>query len=214
MQNLISSAAVAGTISPATSSLLSGNLGAVVIAGAAGKDAEDIVASDVTLVTLLVDASSSIHDRQLEDAIREGQNLLVDALGDTRERESIPTALWTFNHDLNVVHSYVGLDDVTRLDAKNYAGLGATRLYDRGAARSRPTWRMPSGSVARARLARAWSSSSPTARTAARSMRRGASERHAERHPSGVPDGQSVGDPGEPGADRTRPQRGVLHAVT
>jgi uncharacterized protein YegL len=111
-------------------SLLTGNLGAVVIAGAAGKDAEDIVASDVTLVTLLIDASSSIHDSGLEDAVRSGQNLLVDALGDTRERDSILMALWTFNSDVNVMHSYVGLDDVTRLDKKSYAGLGCTRLYD------------------------------------------------------------------------------------
>jgi uncharacterized protein YegL len=110
--------------------LLSGNLGAVVIAGAAGKDAEDITASDVTLVTLLVDASSSIHDRGLEDAVRDGQNSLVDALGDTRERDSILMALWTFASDTRVVHSYVGLDDVTRLDKKSYAGLGSTRLYD------------------------------------------------------------------------------------
>jgi hypothetical protein len=130
VQTLLSSATAAGTLSAATSSLLSGSLGAVVIAGAAGKDTEDIIASDVTLVTLLVDASSSIHDRGLEDAVREGQNLLVDALGETRERESILMALWTFNHELTVVHSYVGLDDVARLDAKSYAGLGSTRLYD------------------------------------------------------------------------------------
>jgi hypothetical protein len=130
VQSLLTSATAAGTISPATSQLLTGNLGAVVIAGAAGKDAEDIVASDVTLVTLLVDASSSINASCLEDAIRDGQNCLVDALGDTRERDSILMALWTFNHELRVVHSYVGLDDVTRLDKKNYAGIGSTRLYD------------------------------------------------------------------------------------
>jgi uncharacterized protein YegL len=115
---------------PTLSGLLSGSLGAVVIAGAAGKDAEDITASDVTLVTLLVDASSSIHDRGLEDAVRDGQNALVDALGDTRERDSILMALWTFASDTRVVHSYVGLEDVTRLDKKSYAGLGSTRLYD------------------------------------------------------------------------------------
>ena len=127
---LLGTATTAGTISPATSSYLSGNLGAVVIAGAAGKDAEDIVASDVTLVTLLVDASSSIHDRGLEDAVRAGQNTLVDALCDTRERDAILMALWTFDSDVRVLHSYVGLDDVTRLDDKTYKALGSTRLYD------------------------------------------------------------------------------------
>lgn len=114
----------------AFTNLLSGNLGAVVIAGAAGKAAEDIVASDVLLVTLLVDASSSIHARGLEDAVREGANMLVDSLGATRERDSVLMALWSFNDDLRVVHSYVGLEDVTRLDKTNYAGIGCTRLYD------------------------------------------------------------------------------------
>lgn len=109
--------------------LITGDLGAIVIAGAAGKDAEDIVASDVLLVTLLVDASSSIHARGLEDAVREGANMLSDALGQTRERDAILMALWTFNDELRVVHSYVGLDDVTRLDG-SYAGVGCTRLYD------------------------------------------------------------------------------------
>jgi len=42
LPSLLASAAQKGTISPATSALLTGNLGAVVIAGAAGKDAEDI----------------------------------------------------------------------------------------------------------------------------------------------------------------------------
>lgn len=110
--------------------LITGNLGAVVIAGAAGKDAEDIVASDVLLVTLLVDASSSIHARGLEDAVREGANMLSAALSQTKERDAILMALWTFNDDVRVVHSYVGLDDVTRLDKTNYAGVGCTRLFD------------------------------------------------------------------------------------
>jgi len=130
LSTLLSNAQAAGTITSQTQSLITGNLGAMVIAGAAGKDAEDILASDVTLVTMLVDASSSIHERQLEDGVREGQNMLIDALSQSRERDSILMALWTFNDELRVVHSYVGLDDVTRLDKKNYQGAGCTRLYD------------------------------------------------------------------------------------
>src|SRR3954464_10042834 len=110
LTSLLTSAAQNGTISAATSQLLSGNLGNVVIAGAAGKDVEDIVASDVTLVTLLVDASSSIHARGLEAAVRGGENTLVDALAQSRERDAILLALWTFNDDLRVVHSYIDLD--------------------------------------------------------------------------------------------------------
>ncbi len=128
--NLFAGAQAAGIVGAAGQSVLTGSLGPVVIAGAAGKDAEDITASDVTLVTLLVDASSSIHGYGLEASVREGQNHLVDALSACRERDSMLLSLWTFNDDIRVVHSYVGVDDAAKLDAKTYAGVGGTRLYD------------------------------------------------------------------------------------
>lgn len=117
-------------LGPGAASVLTGDLGAVVIAGAAGLDTEDIQASEVTLVTLLVDASSSIASRGLEDAVRRGQNELLDAFAAAREKDSILVALWTFSDDVNVHHAYVPVDDATRLGQRNYAGLGGTRLYD------------------------------------------------------------------------------------
>jgi uncharacterized protein YegL len=130
IQSLLSGAQAAGTISAATSQALTGHLGAVVVAGAAGLAMEDIEASDVTLVTVLIDASSSIQSRGLEDAVRQGQNLLVDAFDKAKEKDSVLMALWTFNDELRVHHAYVPVDACTRLDAASYAGLGSTRLYD------------------------------------------------------------------------------------
>jgi uncharacterized protein YegL len=127
--SLFSGAAAAGTISPETASLLTGNLGPVVIAGAAGTALEDIIASDVTLITVLIDASSSIASSNLEQAVRDGQNLLVDAFGGAKESQSILMALWVFNHDINVIHSFVPVSDAERLGS-NYRGNGSTRLYD------------------------------------------------------------------------------------
>jgi uncharacterized protein YegL len=128
--SLFSSAAQAGTISAATGAILSGHLGAVVVAGAAGLDTEDIVASDVQLVTVLIDKSSSIASRALEQAIRDGQNALLDAFASAKERDAILMALWTFNDDLTVHHAYVPVTDALKLDATNYAAVGGTRLYD------------------------------------------------------------------------------------
>jgi hypothetical protein len=130
LEDLLGGATQAGVISAATASMLTGDLGAVVIAGAAGMDLEDIVASDVTLVTVLLDASSSIHASGLEQAIRDGQNALLDAFAASREKDSVLVACWTFNDELRVLHSYVPVDDAARLDTGNYAGVGATHLYD------------------------------------------------------------------------------------
>jgi hypothetical protein len=101
-----------------------------VIAGAAGTALENITASDVTLVTVLIDASSSIAHAKLEQAVRDGQNALIDAFAGSKEKDSILLALWTFNDSPKVVHSYVPVGDATRLDAKNYRGSGTTTLYD------------------------------------------------------------------------------------
>lgn len=127
---LLSSATAKGVLSPTTSSLITGNLGNLVLTGAAGKDLEDITASDVTLVTVLIDASSSIADRGLEKAVREGQNALLDAFSGAKERDAVLLACWTFSGSVDVVHSYVSVADATRLDTRNYRAAGSTALYD------------------------------------------------------------------------------------
>ena len=130
VSSLIASALADGMLSQASAHLITGNLGQVVIAGAAGRALEDIVATDVTLITVLIDASSSIGDRGLEQAIREGQGHLVDAFAGSKEKDSVLMALWVFNNAASVVHSYLPADDATRLDAKSYRAGGSTSLYD------------------------------------------------------------------------------------
>lgn len=127
---LLSGAASVGVISPGTAAALSGDLGAVVVAGAAGADLDTIAASEVTLVTLLIDASSSIHGAGLEQAVRDGYNALLDAFGSAHAKDELLVAAWRFNDDVAVLHAYVPLDDAVRLSALNYAAVGTTRLYD------------------------------------------------------------------------------------
>src|SRR5437762_35473 len=107
LNNLFQSAVNAGVLSGQTQSLLSGHLGSVVVAGAAGMAMEDITASDVTLITVAIDASSSILSRGLEDAVREGQNALIDAFAGSKEKDAVLLALWTFDNRAHVLHSYV-----------------------------------------------------------------------------------------------------------
>jgi uncharacterized protein YegL len=129
LDDLFNGAVGVGTLSAGTAAMLTGHLGAVVVAGAAGTALEDIVASDVTLITVLIDASSSIASSNLEQAVRDGQNALVDAFAGAKEAPSILMALWTFDSQASVVHSFVPVADAARLD-KRYHGSGCTVLYD------------------------------------------------------------------------------------
>lgn len=127
VRDLLNAAVSAGVLDTDT---ITGDLGEVVVAGAAGVDLETIQASDVTLVTILIDASSSIAAAGLEASVVAGQRDLVEAFAGSRERDSILMALWVFNDELEVVHAYVPVSDATKLDAKHYRPGGGTRLYD------------------------------------------------------------------------------------
>lgn len=130
LDDLFAGAMNDGVLGPDSRSLLTGHLGAVVVAGAAGMDVEDIQASDVTLITVLVDQSSSIGYSNLEGAVRDGYNSLLDSFGGSRQKDSILVALWLFNDQQTVTHSYVPVADATRLDQWNYRSSGGTSLYD------------------------------------------------------------------------------------
>ncbi len=130
LTNLFSGAVQDGILSQGSSSMLTGSLGPVVIAGAAGMAAEDIPSSDVTLITVVIDKSSSIGYSGLENAVRSGQQMLVDAFAASREVDDILMALWTFNDKQKVVHSYLPVSDARKLDRRNYRTSGATALYD------------------------------------------------------------------------------------
>lgn len=119
-----------GVISGASASIITGSMDDLVIAGADGTDSDELEADEIMLFTMLVDSSSSIAYRKLEGAVRSGYNTMLDALAGSREADSILTALWTFESSAKVVHSYVPVDDATRLDTGNYRGSGCTALYD------------------------------------------------------------------------------------
>lgn len=130
LTNLFAGAVGDGILSADSQSLLTGHLGAVVVAGAAGMDVEEVQASDVTLITVLVDHSSSIGCSSLEPAVREGYNALLEAFSGSRQKDSIMVASWLFNDRSTVMHSYVPVGDATRLDGWNYRSSGGTSLYD------------------------------------------------------------------------------------
>jgi von Willebrand factor type A domain len=128
---LLGRATTHGTLSTQSQTLISGDLGAMVIAGAAGVDAEDIQASEVTLITLVLDKSSSIGQRGLERAVCEGEHTLIDSFAGSREKDAVLVALWTFDSAAKVHHGYVPVDDATRLQpGRDYTTGGCTHLYD------------------------------------------------------------------------------------
>ena len=98
------------------------------IQGAMGVDVDDVMASDVVLVTLMPDDSGSIQFGGNAQAVRDGHNGVLDALRASQQADQI----FVHNRYLNgkILYPYTGLDNAVEMDTRNYNDFLGTPLYD------------------------------------------------------------------------------------
>lgn len=103
------------------------DLGAQIQAGL-GIAVDDVAASEVVLVTMMPDDSQSIAAAGNTRAVRDGHNLVLEALRRSRQAGEI----FVHNRYLNgtILYPYVGLPDAIDMDAGNYDPRLGTPLYD------------------------------------------------------------------------------------
>ncbi len=103
------------------------DLGAQIQAGLGGS-ADDVEASEVLLVTLMPDDSSSIQFAGNAGVIRDGHNSVLDALAQSRQTEDVLVHTRFLNG--TVLFPYVALPAALRMDTKNYRPEHGTPLFD------------------------------------------------------------------------------------
>jgi len=118
-----------GNLSADSHSLIYGNITDNIIIGAGGQDIESINSAEVTLISLLIDESSSIEFSGLTKEIIDGVNTMIDALKGTKKKDSIKMSIWAFNSDVRVINGFIGIEDIEKF-VNNYTPSGTTALYD------------------------------------------------------------------------------------
>ena len=103
------------------------DLGAQIQAGL-GITVDDVQASEVVLVTMMCDDSGSIRFAGNAQAIRDGHNLVLDALAKAKQKDGLLAHTRLLNG--TVVFPYRPIEQAARLDAHNYDPNGGTPLYD------------------------------------------------------------------------------------
>jgi hypothetical protein len=127
-KQLINAAAAEGLLSPqSVTTLGSVDLGAQIQAGL-GVSVDDIAASEVVLVTMLIDDSSSIRFGNNTQLVRDGHNLVLEALVKSKQRNSILAHTRYLNGD--VLYPYNLIDQAVKMDSSNFNPSGGTPLYD------------------------------------------------------------------------------------
>lgn len=103
------------------------DIGAQIQAGL-GVSVDDVAASEVLLVTMMPDDSGSIRFAGNAEAVREGHNLVLDALAASHQRDSMLVHTRYLNG--TVLYPYCPLSQVIRMNTHNYDPRHGTPLYD------------------------------------------------------------------------------------
>lgn len=132
VSNLFTSAVDTGALSAQAAAAINiPDLGAQIQAGL-GITPDDVQASEVLLVALLIDDSGSIRMvKGNSEAVRTGHNLVLDSLGGSKQKSGILTHCRYLNG--TVLYPYGPLDSALRMDTHNYNPDGGTPLYDQTA---------------------------------------------------------------------------------
>jgi len=99
------------------------------IQAALGIKVDDVMASEVVLVTLLIDDSGSIRFVSgNSQAVRDGHNLILEALKGSKQDDSVLIHTRYLNGAL--LYPYCPIKEAIVMDSQNYDPQGGTPLYD------------------------------------------------------------------------------------
>jgi hypothetical protein len=128
VNTLFQAAQSSGALSAASMQALTiVDIGAMIQAGL-GTPVDDVTASEAVLVTMMPDDSGSISAAGHAQVVRDGHNLVLEALQQTQQRDSILTHTRFLNG--RVLFPYCQLVQSVRLDTQNYDPALGTPLYD------------------------------------------------------------------------------------
>jgi hypothetical protein len=103
------------------------DVGAQIQAGL-GVTIDDVAASEVLLVTMMPDDSHSIASAGNTDAVRDGHNLVLDALAGSKQSGEVLAHTRYLNG--NVLFPYIALEHAQRMTPANYDPRLGTPLFD------------------------------------------------------------------------------------
>ena len=93
-----------------------------------GIAAEDVQASEIFLISMLVDDSGSIEYANNTQLVKDGHNLHLASFADSKQKESFLVHCRLLNG--KILYPFVKLVDAKKMDGHNYRPGGDTPLYD------------------------------------------------------------------------------------
>jgi hypothetical protein len=128
VDELLEAAHADGVLSDSSLQVLTAvDLGAQIQSGL-GVSVDDVAASEVLLLTIMPDDSGSIQHAGHEKVVRDGHNLVLDALTASKQQGAILAHTRYLNG--KILFPYRPIDQAVRMTPQNYQALLGTPLYD------------------------------------------------------------------------------------
>ncbi len=130
LTGIFGSAAQTGAVSNATLQQIGVvDLGEQIQAGF-GISVDDVQATEVVLVGVLIDDSGSIRFAGNTENVRSGHNLVIDSLSGSGSKTRDGILMMTRYLNGKVLFPFVSIDQATKMDSRNYNPDGGTPLFD------------------------------------------------------------------------------------
>ncbi len=95
---------------------------------AMGVNIDDINSSEITLVAMLIDDSSSIRSGGNERIVCDGHNMVIESIKDSKQKNGVLILTKYLNG--KVLCPWAPIDQAVIMDSQNYHANGSTPLYD------------------------------------------------------------------------------------
>lgn len=132
VQSLFANALSAGILTPAAQAVVVPNMTAQIQAAISGTPADDVEASSVVLFGMALDNSGSMGEDGKDAACRDGVNLCVDAVLESKEADGILAHASPFNGSM--LFPFTPVKQIPRVNDRNFPTGGGTPLFDKFAA--------------------------------------------------------------------------------
>lgn len=118
----------ASVIDPNAHRALVANLDETVLMGCVGLEADQLDAADATLVSVVLDMSSSMDPHK--KGVVEAFNTMIAALSGAKAASAILVSVWAFADQARLLSSYEPVDRKPKLTGTVYSPDGCTALFD------------------------------------------------------------------------------------
>jgi len=128
LENIFKDQVNSGAMNKKVSEVIINNLNDSNIAGCIGVEVDELSVDDITVVSIILDASGSMNHN--EQAVRDGYDSLINSLKESKQSDSMIVSSRVFSSDQKILYGFTKVEEIKKIGSDYTAEGRSTSLYD------------------------------------------------------------------------------------